>query len=85
MLNHFSHGFLFATLWTTRLLCPRDSPGKNTEEGCHALLQTASLMSPALAGGFFVIIATWEAPKGNYILKKEKVVQFPKSHIFINK
>ena len=22
-----------------RLLCPRDSPGKNTEVGCHALLQ----------------------------------------------
>ena len=23
----------------TRLLCPCDSPGKNTEVGCHALLQ----------------------------------------------
>ena len=32
---------LFATLWTqpARLLCPRDSPGKNTGVGCHALLQ----------------------------------------------
>ena len=33
---------LFATLWTvaqTRLLCPWDSPGKNTGEGCHFLLQ----------------------------------------------
>ena len=38
MLNHFSHGLLFANLWTTRLLYPRDSPGKNTKEGCHALL-----------------------------------------------
>ena len=30
-----------ATLWTvaTRLLCPWDSPGKNTGEGCHCLLQ----------------------------------------------
>ena len=32
------------TLWPyglqpTRLLCPWDSPGKNTGEGCHALLQ----------------------------------------------
>ena len=33
------------TLWEpnglgpTRLLCPWDSPGKNTEVGCHALLQ----------------------------------------------
>ena len=24
---------------TTRLLCPRDSPGKNTRVGCHAILQ----------------------------------------------
>ena len=26
-------------LWPARLLCPWDSPGKTTEEGCHALLQ----------------------------------------------
>ena len=26
-------------LWPTRLLCPRDSPGKNTGVGCHFLLQ----------------------------------------------
>ena len=25
--------------WPTRLLCPWDSPGKNTGEGCHFLLQ----------------------------------------------
>ena len=38
MLSHFR---LFATLWTepTRLLCPWDSPGKNTGVGWHALLQ----------------------------------------------
>ena len=32
---------LFATLWTVALQapCPRDSPGKNTEVGCYALLQ----------------------------------------------
>ena len=32
---------LFATPWTvahTRLLCPWDSPGKNTGVGCHSLL-----------------------------------------------
>ena len=30
-----------ATPWTAalRLLCPRDSPGKGTAVGCHALLQ----------------------------------------------
>ena len=26
-------------LWPTRLLCPWDSPDKNTGMGCHALLQ----------------------------------------------
>ena len=26
-------------LWPARLLCPWDSPGKNTGVGCHALLQ----------------------------------------------
>ena len=25
--------------WSARLLCPWDSPGKNTGVGCHALLQ----------------------------------------------
>ena len=34
MLSLFSHAQLFAT----RLLCPWDSPGKNTGVGCHALL-----------------------------------------------
>ena len=26
-------------MWLARLLCPYDSPGKNTGAGCHALLQ----------------------------------------------
>ena len=41
VLSHFSHVQLFATPWTVaaRLLCPWDSPGKNTGVGCHALLQ----------------------------------------------
>ena len=34
---HFSHVQLFVTLWT--VLCPWDSPGKNTGVGCHAVLQ----------------------------------------------
>ena len=35
-----SHAGLFATPWTTatRLLCPRDSPGKDARAGCHFLL-----------------------------------------------
>ena len=44
-------------LQPTRLLCPWDSPGKNTGVGCHALLQgifpTQGFMSPALPGGFY--------------------------------
>ena len=55
--------------YPTRLLCPLDSPGKNTGVGCHALLQfvfptqgsNLSPTSPALAAGFFPTSATWEA------------------------
>ena len=39
LLSHFSHIWLFATLWTASLLCPWDSPGKNTEVVCCVLLQ----------------------------------------------
>ena len=48
-----------------------DSPGKNTGVDCHALIQggdlpdpgieSLSLGSPALAGGFFPTNATWGA------------------------
>ena len=47
-----------------------DSPGKSTGAGCHAFFQgdcpdleieSTSLLSPALAGGFFTTSATWEA------------------------
>ena len=39
------------------------SPGKNTEVGCHALLQGSNprLMSSGLAGRFYTPSATWEA------------------------
>ena len=39
MLSLFSRVQLFVTLWTesTGLLCPWDSPGKNTGLGCHFL------------------------------------------------
>ena len=48
-------------LYPARLLCPWDSPGKNTGVGCHARLQgilptqgsNSSLLSAALAGEFF--------------------------------
>ena len=51
------------------LLCPWDSPSKNTGAVCHALFQgifltqglNPSLLSPALAGEFFTTSATWKA------------------------
>ena len=41
MLSHFSHVRLFVTLWVVacQLLCPWDSPGKNTGVDCHFLFQ----------------------------------------------
>ena len=41
VLSHFGRVWLSVTLWTlpTRLLCPRGTPGKNTEVGCPALFQ----------------------------------------------
>ena len=49
------------TLWDpykplpTRLLCPWDSPGKNTGVGCHALLQGIFLMQ-RLSSHFLCLI-----------------------------
>ena len=80
----FSPSVVSDSLWPhepARLLCPRDSSGKNTGEGCHFLLhgdlpdpriKPMSLLSPALAGRFFNTSATWEAmqisPETNTIL-----------------
>ena len=72
MLSHFSHVWLFATLWAVAcqsplsvgfsrqeywsgLPCP--PPGDHPDPG----IESASLTSPALAGGFFTTSATWEA------------------------
>ena len=51
-------------LQPARLLCPCDSPGKNTGLDCHAILhriEPMSFTSPALAGRYFTTSATWEA------------------------
>ena len=65
----------------TRLLCRWDSPGKNTGVDCHARapgdlpdpgIEPASLMSPALAGGFLTTSSTtWEALVGCWLDVKQ--------------
>ena len=75
MLSQFSRVWLFETLWTVACQAPL-SMGFSKQEygvGCHALLRdssqprdrTASLTSPALAGGFFTTSATCKAPLMN--------------------
>ena len=66
-----SHSVLSNSLWPyglqpTRLLCPWDSPGKNTGMGCHALLQgifltQGSNLSLLISGRFFTFWVTREA------------------------
>ena len=69
MLSHFNLVWLFATLWTSKTPLsmgssrqeygdPGDLPGDLPDPG----IQPVSLKSSALAGGFFTISATWEAP-----------------------
>ena len=68
----FSHVRLFSTLWTITCQVPLSmgfsrqeywsglpypSPGALPDSG----IKSASLMSPALAGGFFATSATWKA------------------------
>ena len=64
-----SHVWLFTIPWTVAHQTPlsRNFPAKNAGEGCHFLLQEnlwdpgiklESLVSPALAGGFFTSNAT---------------------------
>ena len=56
----------FSGLYPPSFSCPWDFPGKNTGVACHALLQgnlphpiikATSLVSPVLAGEFFIINA----------------------------
>ena len=70
--SHFSHVQLFATLWIVDNQAPL-SMGFSRQDYCCGLLcpppgnlpdpgiEPVSLMSPALAGGFFTTGATWEA------------------------
>ena len=71
MLSCFSHVRLFVTLWTVACKAPL-SMGFSRQEYWSVLpcpspgdlpnlgVKPTSLMSPALAGGFFTTSATWE-------------------------
>ena len=73
VLSHFSHVQLFLTLWTVACQAPL-SMGFSRQEywsglTCpppgdlpHPGIEPASLMSPALVGGFLTTSTTWEAP-----------------------
>ena len=74
----------FVTPWTVALQAPL-SLGFSRQEHWSGLpcplpgdlpdpgIELASLMSPALAGGFFTTSATWEAPRIVLTLKKPQI------------
>ncbi|CAI9180829.1 unnamed protein product [Rangifer tarandus platyrhynchus] len=73
MLSHFSSVQLCAALWTIAcqvplsIGCPRQEywsklPCPLPEDLPNLGIKPASLVSPALAGRFFTISTTWEAP-----------------------
>ena len=78
-------------LWTSRLLCPQDSPGKSTGVGCLALLQgisldpgikPISLVSLALQAGS---LPTEPPGKPTHSFDALKNVKMPDSrHYFLN-
>ena len=74
MLSHFSSVWLFASLWNVAHQAPLSMRFSRQEYwsglSCplpgdlpYLGMEPTSLMSPALAGGFFTTSATWEAPK----------------------
>ena len=62
-----SQVWLFATPWTaaTRLLCPWDSPGKNTTVGCHFLLQGIFLTQMSNCISFISCVGRHSLPLSN--------------------
>ena len=85
MLSHFCRVLLFAIhgLQPSRLLCPWNSPGRNTGVGCRALLQeifltqgsaVLFLTSPALVGRFLTTGATWKTHIWGYLREKSNLL-----------
>ena len=83
-------------LQSTRLLCPWDSPGKNTGVGCHVLFQgiflidlpdilriePASPKFPEMAGVFFTTRASCEAPEC-LCFSKIHIMTFPSPKVVV--
>ena len=74
MLSHFSHVWLFAipspvshwaplSMGYSRQEYWRGLPCSSSGDLTHSGFKPMSVMSPALAGGFFTTSATWEAPQ----------------------
>ena len=86
VLSHFRYVWLCVIHGPkpARLLCPWDSPDKNTGVGCQAFLWGSSypgikpmlLMSPALAGSFFTTSAIWEAMVALFLVFKATSILF---------
>ena len=74
VLRSFSHVQLFVTLWTVCSLPGywSELPSPPPEDLPDSGVNLASLMSPALAGGFFTTNATWEAQINYISIKKKK-------------
>ena len=85
--ENVSHSVMSDSLWPhgllpTRLLCPWDSPGKNTGVGCHSLLQRifpTQGLNPGLltAGRFFTIWTTVVWSKWVWLQNSQKVSSSP--------
>jgi len=69
-------------LWPASLLCPWNSPGKNTGVGSHSFLQRIFLTTDwtsvsSIVGRFFTVRDTRKAPLNAFIRK----TAFPESHM----
>ena len=81
--SHFSHVWLFVTLWMVALQTPL-SMGFSRQAYWSGLLcpplgdlpDRDQTLSPALAGGFFTTSTTWEAPTNIIILNNDLILHF---------
>ena len=85
MWSHFSHVQLFVTLWTvayqaplfmgfSRQECWSGLPFPTPRDLSNPGIEPVSLMSPALAGGFFTTSAPWDALRTPYLLSSEELL-----------